>query len=52
MTIRRNKMNRILATYSDIYSTAMMHDLKSRHHVPAAKQSKTLAKIMRLFRRD
>ncbi|MBL8790359.1 MAG: hypothetical protein JNM45_07660 [Rhizobiales bacterium] len=44
-------MNWILETYSDVYSTAMMHDVKARHHAPAARKSKTIAKIARLFHR-
>jgi len=35
-------MNWILETYSDVYSTAMMHDVKARHHAPANRKSKTL----------
>ncbi len=44
-------MNWILETYSDVYSTAMMHDVKARHHVVATRKSTTLAKIARLFHR-
>ena len=45
-------MNWILETYSDVYSTAMMHDVKARHHAPANRKSKTLNKIVRFFHRD
>lgn len=51
LTKRREKMNWILETYSDVYSTAMMNDVKTKHHLPAAKPSKALAKIARLFHR-
>jgi hypothetical protein len=44
-------MNWILETYSDVYSTAMMNDVKAKHHAPAAKPAKTLSKIARLFGR-
>jgi len=44
-------MNWIIETYSDVYSTAMMHDAKVRHHIPAPRKSTTLAKIARLFHR-
>lgn len=48
---QENDMNWILETYSDVYSTAMMHDVKARHHAPATRKSKTIAKIARLFHR-
>ncbi len=44
-------MNWILETYSDVYSTAMMHDVKARHHAPANRKSKTLNKFVRFFHR-
>ena len=44
-------MNWILETYSDVYSTAMMNDVKIKHHLPVAKPTKALAKIARLFSR-
>jgi hypothetical protein len=44
-------MNWILETYSDVYSTAMMHDAKARHHAPAARKQTAIAKIVRLFHR-
>jgi hypothetical protein len=45
------KMNWIIETYSDVYNTAMMHDVKKPHHVPAARKGKTLSKIMSLLNR-
>jgi len=44
-------MNWILETYSDVYSTAMMNDVKAKHHLPATKPTKAFAKIARLFNR-
>jgi hypothetical protein len=44
-------MNWILETYSDVYSTAMMHGANKPHHAATTKPSKTLAKIARLFNR-
>ncbi len=44
-------MNWILETYSDVYSTAMMHDQKPKHHAPVVRKTKTFAKIARLFSR-
>jgi hypothetical protein len=43
-------MNWILDTYSDVYSTAMMNDVK-KHHTPVAKTTKTISKLVRLFHR-
>lgn len=44
-------MNWIIETYSDVYSTAMMHEVKTRHHAPVARKTKTLAKLARFFGR-
>ncbi len=44
-------MNWILETYSDVYNTAMMQDVKSTHHLTTKKPSKTLAKIRQLLSR-
>lgn len=44
-------MNWILETYSDVYTTAMLQDVKPKHHAPVARKSKTIAKIARLFGR-
>lgn len=44
-------MNWIFDTYSNVYNTAMMQDRRVAHHVAAAKQTKSVSTLARLFGR-
>lgn len=44
-------MNWIFDTYSNVYATAMMQDMKNNHHVPAVKTTKSTSTLARLLGR-
>jgi len=49
--LRRNTMNWIFDTYSNVYSTAMMIEQKPYFHVETPKKTKPVSRIAKLFGR-